>query len=82
MARYGDPYSEFVLCIQPIQVRTHTHTHTHTVITHMGSSWGFGALLKGLTSVVVLQVERALVIHSSHQEFLLDLGLKTAAFGL
>ncbi len=29
-----------------------------------GSSWGFGALLKGLTSVVVLKVERVLVIHS------------------
>ncbi len=29
-----------------------------------GSSWAFGALLKGLTSVVVLKVERTLVIHS------------------
>ncbi len=29
-----------------------------------GSSWGIGALLKGLTSVMVLKVERALVIHS------------------
>ncbi len=46
---------------------------THTVNTHLeqweaiyaaasGSSWGFGALLKG-TSVVVLTVERALYIH-------------------
>ncbi len=30
-----------------------------------GSSWGFGALLKD-TSVVVLKVERALYIHSPH----------------
>ncbi len=30
----------------------------------------FGALLKGLTSVVVLKVERTLVIHSPHQKFL------------
>ncbi len=34
-----------------------------------GSSWGFGALLKG-TSVVVLRVERALVIHSPHLQSL------------
>ncbi len=31
MAKYGDPYSEFMLCIKPIQSsHTHTHTHTHT----------------------------------------------------
>ncbi len=38
LAKYGDPYSEFVLCILPIQSAhtqhwTHTpwtHTHTHT----------------------------------------------------
>ncbi len=34
-----------------------------------GSSWGFGALLKG-TSVVVLKVERAMYIHSPHLQFL------------
>ncbi len=51
-------------------VNTHTHTHTHTPWTHTrssgqpfmlrrpGSSWGFGALLKS-TSVVVLKEERA-----------------------
>ncbi len=33
------------------------------------SSWGFGALLKG-TSVVVLKVERALYIHSPHLQSL------------
>ncbi len=37
-----------------------------------GSSWGFGALLKGLTSVVVSKVERTLVVHSPHQQFLPD----------
>ncbi len=35
-----------------------------------GSSWGFCALLKGLTSVVVLKVKRALHIHSPHLQFL------------
>ncbi len=33
-AKYGDPYTEFVLCIYPSKVHTHssehTHTHTHT----------------------------------------------------
>ncbi len=70
-AKYGNPYSEFVLCIYPIQsARAHTHRHTHTrssgqpfMLRHPGSSWGFGVLLKG-TSVVVLRVERALCIHS------------------
>ncbi len=47
-----------------------------------GSSWGFGALLKGLTSVVVLRVERALVIHSPHLQSLPDLRLEPATFGL
>ncbi len=43
---------------------THSSEHTHTQWTHTRSSgqpyccsWGFGALLKGLTSVVVLKVE-------------------------
>ncbi len=46
------------------------YAHTHTVNTHPeqwaaillqhpGNSWGFGALLKGLTSVVVLKVEES-----------------------
>ncbi len=74
-AKYGDPYSEFVLCIYPIQ-SAHTQQWTHTqssgqpfMLWCPGSSWGFGALLKG-TSVVVLRVERALVIHSPHLQFL------------
>ncbi len=57
-----------------VNTHTHTHTHTHTVNTHpkqwaaillrrLGSSWGFGVLLKGLTSVVVLKVEES-AIHS------------------
>ncbi len=60
---------------------THTAVNTHTPWTHTrssgqpfmlrrpGSSWGFGALLKG-TSVVVLRVERALDIHSPHLQYL------------
>ncbi len=35
-----------------------------------GSSWGFSALLKGI-SVVVLRVERVLYIHSAHRQSLL-----------
>ncbi len=36
-------------------------------------SWGFGALLKDLTSVVVSKVERTLVIQSPPRQFLPDL---------
>ncbi len=73
------------------RTHTHTHTHTHTVNTNAEhwaaillrrSSWGFGALLKGLTSVVVLKVERALVIHSPHRQFLPDLRFGPVTFGL
>ncbi len=60
---------------------THTAVNKHTPWTHTrssgqpfmlrctGSSWGFSALLKG-TSVVVLRVERALDIDSPHLQFL------------
>ncbi len=55
---------------------THTQQWTHTrssgqpfMLRRPGSSWGFGALLKG-TSVMVLRVERALDIHSPHLQFL------------
>ncbi len=77
----GDPYSEFVLCNYPI-LSAHTQQWTHTrssgqpfMLRCPGSSWGFGALFKG-TSVVVLRVERALYIHSPHLQFL------PATFGL
>ncbi len=36
----------------PGAVDTHTHTHTPGAVGSPGNSWGFGALLKGLTSVV------------------------------
>ncbi len=39
--------------------REHTHTHTPGAV----GSWGFGALLKGLTSVVALRVEES-AVHS------------------
>ncbi len=66
---------------------TLTAVNTHpeqwaAMLRRPGSSWGIGALLKGLTSVVVLKVERALVIHSPHRQFLPDLGIEPATFGL
>ncbi len=58
---------------------THTHKYTHTLWKHIrssgqpfmlwGSSWGFSALLKG-TSVMVLRVERVLDLHSPDLQFL------------
>ncbi len=57
----------------------HTHTHTHTVNTMLrrpGISWGFCGLLNGLTSVMVLKVKKALVIHSLDQQLLTDLRLE------
>ncbi len=48
---------------------THTvvNTHPEPMLRRPGSSWVFG-----LTSVVVLKVERMLVIHSPHRQFLPD----------
>ncbi len=64
---------------------TLTAVNTHpeqwaAILRRPGSSWGIGALLKGLTSVVVLKVERALVIHSPHRQSLPDLGIEPATF--
>ncbi len=66
---------------------TLTAVNTHpeqwaAILRRPGSIWGIGALLKGLTSVVVLKVERALVIHSPHRQSLPDLGIEPATFGL
>ncbi len=86
MAKYGNPYSEFVICNYPIQC-AHTAVNTpravgsHFMLRLPGSSRGFGALLKG-TSVEVLKVERALYIHCPHLQFLPDLRLKPTTFGL
>ncbi len=46
-------------------VNKHTHTWSsgQPLLQCPGSNWGFGVLLEG-TSVVVLRVKRALVIHS------------------
>ncbi len=63
---------------------THTAVNTHKPWTHTrssgqpfsGSSWGFSALLKG-TSVVVLKAERVLYIHSPHLQFLPDRDLNS-----
>ncbi len=61
MAKYGDP------CV----VCTHTVVNIHLEqwaanAAAPGEQLGVRALLKGLTSVVVLKVERVLVIHSPH----------------
>ncbi len=66
---------------------TLTAVNTHleqwaAILRRPGSSWGIGALLKGLTSVVVLKVERVLVIQSPHRQSLPDLGIEPATFGL
>ncbi len=82
VAKYGDLYSEFVLCIYPIQsAHTHTRSSGHPMLRRPGSSWGYGALLKG-TSVAVLRVERALYIHTPHLQFLPDRRLEPTTFGL
>ncbi len=73
----------------PSIVHTHRSEHTHTVNTHPeqwaaifmlrrpGSSWGFGALLKG-TSVVVLRVE---TFTPPHLQFLSDQDLNPQPLG-
>ncbi len=47
-----------------------------------GSSWGFGALLKGLTSVVVVRVEESAGYSLRHRKFLPDQRLEPTTFGL
>ncbi len=48
----------------------------------VGGSVPCSRMLKGLTSVIVLKVERALVIHTPHRQFLPNLRLEPATFGL
>ncbi len=57
-------------------------THTQSSGKPTGSSWGFGALLKGLTSVVVLKVERTLVIHSPPSTIPAGAEIRTHNLGL
>ncbi len=70
-AKFGDLYSEIVLCIYPSKV--HTHTHTHTVNIHPeqwaaiyaaapGEQLGVRCLDQGHLSCGI--EERALYIHS------------------
>ncbi len=83
-AKYGNPYSKFVLCIYPSKVHTHSSEHTYThpeqwaaiYAAAPGEQLGVGALFKG-TSVVVLRVERALYIHSPHLQSLPDWDLNS-----
>ncbi len=51
---------------------THTRSSGKPLLRRPVSSWGFGALLKDLTSVEVSKVERTLIVHSPHQQFLPD----------
>ncbi len=60
---------------------THTRSSRQPMLRRLGSSWGFGALLKGLTSVMVLKEERTLVIHSPHRQFLPDPRLEPTTSG-
>ncbi len=62
-------------------VNKHTPERWAFMLRCPGSRWGFGALLKGLTSVVVLKVEGTLIIHSPHRQFLLDLRFEPTASG-
>ncbi len=57
MAKYGYPYSALCSAFNPSKVHTHSSEHTHMLRQGAGEQFGFGALLKG-TSVVVLRVER------------------------
>ncbi len=59
---------------------THTRSCGQPMPRRPGSCWEFGALLKGLTSVVVLKVERALDIHSPHLQSLPDLRLEPSGY--
>ncbi len=74
MTKYGDPYSEFVLCIWPIQ-SAHTHSSEQT-------PGAVGSQCGARGAVVVLKEERALYIHSLHWQFLPDLRLELATFRL
>ncbi len=95
-AKYGDPYSKFVLCIYPLKCThssEHTHTHTHTPWTHTrssgqqfllqcpASSWGFGVLLKSTLSWYWRWRERW-TFTPRHLQSLPDLRLKLTTFWL
>ncbi len=71
-AKYGDLYSEFVLCIYPSKVHTHSSEHTHT---HTHTPTALSTL--NTTTEVPLKVERALYIHSPHLQSLPDWDLNS-----
>ncbi len=78
VAKYGYPYSEFVLCINPSKVHTHSSEHTHREHTHRehtpgavgshvtapGEQLGVRCLAQGHLSRGIEGGERALYIHS------------------
>ncbi len=49
---YTEYNQQWMCALHLTHPSAHTHTHTHTTLRCPGSSWGFGALLKGFTSVV------------------------------
>ncbi len=63
-------------------VHAYTHPEQWAAIYSVapGEQLGYGDLLRGLASVVVLKVERALDIHSPHRQSLTDLKLELATF--
>ncbi len=71
-AKYGDPYSEFMLCIYPSKC-THTAVNTHPeqwAAVAPGEQLGVRCLAQGHL-IVVLKVERER-IHSPHRQSLPD----------
>ncbi len=73
----------WILCSPFNPHREYTHTWSSGqsfMLRHPGSSWGFDALLKG-TSVVVLKVENVLGIHCRHLQ-LLQIQLSDWFYGL
>ncbi len=60
---------------------THSRSSGQPMLRRPGSSWGFGASLKGLTSVVELKMERMLVIHSPHRGLLPELRFEPTTSG-
>ncbi len=67
---YTEYNSSEICALHLTHPSAHTRNSGQPTLRRPGSSWGFGALLNGLTSVVVLKVERTLVIHFPHWQFL------------
>ncbi len=86
VAKYGDPYSELSSAFNPSKCTlTAVNTHPSSGQPCCGARGAVGgsvALLKGLTSVVVLRVERAHLLFTPPPTSLPDLRFEPATFGL